>query len=220
VLISAPSDNADAMIVMGVNHDVYDPAAHQVVSMASCTTNCLAPVLKVLHETFGVEQCMMSTVHAYTSSQSLMDTPVRKRRRGRAAALSIVPTTTGAARATEQVLPALAGRIDGMAMRVPVPDGSVCDVVANLGRATTVEEVNESLSAAAERAPLEGILRVSDEALVSRDILGDPHSSIIDLDSTLVLDGRVAKILSWYDNEWGYSARLVDAASFIAGKEA
>lgn len=210
VLISAPSDDADGMFVLGVNGRDYDPGRHHVVSMASCTTNCLAPVAKVLDAEFGIEHLMITTVHAYTASQSLMDRPMRKRRRGRAAAVSIIPTTTGATQATARVLPQLEGKMDGMAMRVPVPDGSVTDIVTTLKRATTVEEVNAVLEAASRTEDLEGILRVTDEALVSRDILGDTHSSIVDAESTMVLDGRVVKLLSWYDNEWGYSARLKD----------
>jgi len=216
VLISAPSADADEMFVYGVNTDLYDGSRHQVISAASCTTNCLAPVAKVLLDSFGVEHLMITTVHAYTSSQALMDTPMRKRRRGRSAALSIVPTTTGAAKATAKVLPELEGRVDGMALRVPVPDGSLTDIVAVLQKDTTADELNSVLRQAAAAGPLEGVLRVSDEALVSRDILGDPHSSIIDSESTMILRGRVAKVLSWYDNEWGYSARLVDMARLVA----
>lgn len=215
VVISAPSDDADATFVFGVNHQTYDKAKHQVVSAASCTTNCLAPLVKVLHESFGVDNVVMTTIHAYTSSQSLVDLPTRKRRRGRAAAMSIIPTTTGAAKATEKVLPELAGRIDGMAMRVPVPDGSVVDCVARLKRDVTAEEVNQALSEAAAKPPLERILRVTDEALVSADILGDPHSSIVDAQSTMVIVGNTAKVIAWYDNEWGYSARLVDLAHYM-----
>ncbi|MGQ9695825.1 MAG: type I glyceraldehyde-3-phosphate dehydrogenase [Thermodesulfobacteriota bacterium] len=218
VILSAPSDDADATIVLGVNEAIYQPHSHHIISMASCTTNCLAPVAKVLHESFGVEFIMFTTVHAYTSSQSLMDTPARHRRRGRAAALSIIPTTTGAAKATEKVLPELKGRITGMAMRVPVPDGSVTDMVVSLQKDATAAQVNETLSQASERTPLKGILRLTNEALVSRDIIGDPHSSIVDAQSTMMLGKRVAKILSWYDNEWGYSARLVDLAMFLAGR--
>jgi glyceraldehyde 3-phosphate dehydrogenase len=216
VILSAPSDDADAMIVLGVNEGTYDANSHKVVSMASCTTNCLAPVAKVLQEEFGVEYVAFTTVHAYTSSQSLMDTPARHRRRGRAAALSIIPTTTGAAKATEKVLPELAGKITGMAMRVPVPDGSVTDMVVAFQRDVTAEEINKALLKASEKPPLEGILRVTHEALVSQDIIGDPHSSIVDAPSTSMLGRRVAKILAWYDNEWGYSARLVDFTKFIA----
>jgi glyceraldehyde-3-phosphate dehydrogenase type I len=186
--------------------------------MASCTTNRLAPVAKVLHSSFGVEHIIFTTVHAYTSSQSLMDIPARHRRRGRAAALSIIPTTSGAAKASEKVLPELQGRIDGIAMRIPVPDGSVTDLVATLQRDVTPAEVNEALRHASEKPPLKGILRVTEEALVSRDIVGDPHSSIVDAQSTTVMRKRVVKILAWYDNEWGYSARLVDFAKFVAEK--
>lgn len=218
VVISAPSDDADATIVYGVNHEIYDNGRHHVISNASCTTNCLAPVAKVLNDRFGVDHLMMTTVHAYTASQSLMDTPVRKRRRGRAAALSIVPTTTGAAVATEKVIPELAGRMDGMAFRVPVEDGSVCDIVAHLATDVSIDDVNGALAEASEGS-LKKVLRVTDEALVSRDIIGDPHSSIVDSESTMVLRNRVVKIISWYDNEWGYSARLVDMCALVAGME-
>jgi glyceraldehyde 3-phosphate dehydrogenase len=218
VIVSAPAADADATFVMGVNHQTYDRAKHVVVSNASCTTNSLAPVAKVLHERFGVEHLMITTVHAYTSSQSLMDTPVRKRRRGRAAALSIVPTTTGAARATALVIPELEGRMDGMALRVPVPDGSVTDITATLRTAVTVAGVNAAIAEASREDRFKGILRLSDEALVSRDILGDPHSAIVDEESTMVLRDRVVKLLVWYDNEWGYSARLADLSHHIASK--
>jgi glyceraldehyde 3-phosphate dehydrogenase len=216
VVISAPSDDADATFVYGVNHHTFDPELHVVVSNASCTTNCLAPVAKVLSDEFGVEHLMMSTIHAYTSSQALVDTPMRKRRRGRAAALSIVPSTTGAAMATARVIPELEGRMDGMAFRVPVENGSVTDITAVLGRPVTVDEVHAALSAAAA-GPMEGVLRVTDEALVSRDIIGDPHSSIVDSESTILLRDNVIKIVSWYDNEWGYSARMVDISAVVAG---
>lgn len=216
VIISAPSDDVDGTFVFGVNHTAYDPDTHHIISNASCTTNCLAPVAKVLSDRFGIEHLMMTTIHAYTSSQSLVDTPTRKRRRGRAAALSIVPTTTGAAKATTLVIPELEGRLDGMAFRVPVEDGSVCDVVATLNSGVTAEDVLSAMTEAAEGA-MRGVLRVSDEALVSRDIIGDPHSSIIDAESTMVLGDRVVKVVSWYDNEWGYSARLVDMAAVVMG---
>jgi glyceraldehyde 3-phosphate dehydrogenase len=214
VLITAPSDDADAMFVYGVNDDTFDPERHYVVSNASCTTNCLAPVAKVLSDTFGVEYLMMSTIHAYTASQALMDTPVRKRRRGRAAAVSIIPTTTGAARATGQVIPELDGRLDGMAFRVPVEDGSVTDITAHLGRAATVEEIHAALAEAAG-GRMKGVLRLTDEALVSRDIIGDRHSSVVDTLSTMLLGDDVVKIISWYDNEWGYSARVVDMCAVV-----
>jgi glyceraldehyde 3-phosphate dehydrogenase len=214
VIISAPSDGVDGTFVFGVNDDTYDPSRHVIISNASCTTNCLAPLAKVLHDTFGIEHLMMSTIHAYTSSQALMDQPTRKRRRGRAAALSIVPTTTGAARATALVVPELEGRIDGMAFRVPVEDGSVVDLTAVLAQETTVEAVHEAfMEAAAGR--MEGVLRVTDEALVSRDIIGDPHSSIVDSELTMLMRGNVVKVVSWYDNEWGYSARLVDMVALV-----
>lgn len=216
VVISAPSDDADATFVYGVNHETFDPEAHFVVSNASCTTNCLAPVAKVLSDSFGIDHLMMSTIHAYTSSQSLVDTPARHRRRGRAAALSIVPSTTGAAKATARVIPELAGRMDGMAFRVPVENGSVTDIVARLQREVTVDEVHEALAAAAD-GPMRGVLRVTEEALVSRDIIGDPHSSIVDSQSTMLLRGEVVKIVSWYDNEWGYSARMVDTTALVGG---
>jgi len=220
VIVSAPTSDADGTFVMGVNHTTYDPKKQVVVSNASCTTNSLAPVAKVLHERFGVEHLMITTVHAYTSSQSLMDTPVRKRRRGRAAALSIVPTTTGAARATALVIPELEGRMDGMALRVPVPDGSVTDVTATLRSAVTAKAVNQAIEEASHEDRFKGILRLSDEALVSRDILGDPHSAIVDEESTMVLRDRVVKLLVWYDNEWGYSARLSDLAQYMASRGA
>jgi glyceraldehyde 3-phosphate dehydrogenase len=220
VIISAPSDDVDGTFILGVNADAYDPAKHQIVSMASCTTNCLAPVARVLLDAFGVEHLMLTTVHAYTSSQALVDTPMRKRRRGRAAALSIVPSTTGATQATEKVIPELAGRMNGVSMRVPVPAGSICDIVALVGRGVTVDEVNDALRRAAAEPRFQGILRVTDEALVSQDIVGDTHSSIVDAESTMVLRDRVVKVLSWYDNEWGYSARLADFACFVGSKEA
>jgi glyceraldehyde-3-phosphate dehydrogenase type I len=219
VIISAPSSDADATLCYGVNEDIFDPDKHQVVSAASCTTNCLAPVARVLLDAFGIEHLLITTVHAYTSSQSLMDTPARKRRRGRAAGLSVVPTTTGAARATGVVIPELKGRLDGLAMRVPVPDGSITDVVARLERDVTADEVNQALQAASETQRLRGILRVTDEELVSRDVIGDTHSCTVDASSTLVLRDRAVKLLAWYDNEWGYAARLVDLAALLAGAE-
>lgn len=218
VIVSAPSDDIDATIVLGVNEQTYNPRNHKIVSMASCTTNSLAPVVKVLHESFGIENVIFTTVHAYTSSQSLMDTPVRHKRRGRAAALSIIPTTTGAAKATEKVLPGLQGKIHGMAMRVPVPVGSVTDLVANLEKETTPAEINEALKRASEQPAFKGILRVTEAELVSRDIIGDTHSSIVDAKSTLLMQRRIAKVLAWYDNEWGYSSRLVDFAKLIADR--
>jgi glyceraldehyde-3-phosphate dehydrogenase type I len=204
------------MLAYKVNHHLYDPDQHHVVSNASCTTNCLAPVAKVLVDSFGVDHLMVSTVHAYTSSQALTDTPTRKRRRGRAAALSIIPTSTGAAQATAEIVPELAGKCDGMAFRIPIEDGSVVDAVAALQTDVTIDDVNQALADAAE-GPMNGVLRVTDEALVSRDIIGDPHSSVVDVGSTMVLAGRVAKVIAWYDNEWGYSARMVDMCGVVAG---
>jgi glyceraldehyde 3-phosphate dehydrogenase len=213
VVISAPSDDVDATLVPGVNDDAYDPAQHRVISMASCTTNSLAPVAKVLQTHFGIAHLLITTVHAYTTSQVILDKPMRKRRRGRAGALSMIPTTTGAAQATALVLPELAGKVDGMAIRVPIPDGSVTDIVASLSRRTSAEEINACLRTAAQEPPLRGILAVSDDELVSIDIVGNPHSSIVDAPSTLVLDGTMAKILAWYDNEWGYASRLAELAA-------
>ncbi len=215
VILSAPSDNADTTLVLGVNHESYDPERHHVVSNASCTTNCLAPVLKVLDDAFGIESALFTTVHAYTSSQGLVDAPMRKRRRGRAGALSLVPTTTGAAQATEQVLPSLAGRLDGMAIRVPVPDGSVTDLVARVGRTVDSDALIEVFRREAA-GPMQGILSVEDDEVVSVDIIGNPHSAIIDAPSVRVLGGRDVKVLAWYDNEMGYAARLVDLARLIA----
>jgi glyceraldehyde 3-phosphate dehydrogenase len=215
VLISAPSDDVDVTLVPGVNDEQYDPARHHVLSMASCTTNSLAPVAKVLHEHFRIRRLFITTVHAYTASQSIMDKPTRKRRRGRAAALSMIPTSTGAAQATARVLPELAGKVDGMAIRVPVPDGSVTDIVAQLERSTSTKEINTRLREAAARPPLQGILAVSDDELVSVDIIGNPHSSIVDAPSTMVLEGTMAKVLAWYDNEWGYACRLAELAGYL-----
>jgi glyceraldehyde-3-phosphate dehydrogenase type I len=214
VITSAPSDDVDVTVVPGVNEANYEFDRHRVISLASCTTNSLAPVLKVLNEAFGVEHAVFTTIHAYTSSQSLVDGPARKRPRGRAAALSIIPTTTGAAQATERVLPDLAGRISGIAMRVPVPDGSVTDLVAQLRREATAQEVNDTFRSAATRPELKGILGVSEDRLVSADIIGDPRSAVIDAANTQVSTGQILKVLAWYDNEWGYAARLVDFARY------
>lgn len=210
VLISAPSDDVDVTIVPGVNDDQYDSATHHVLSMASCTTNSLAPVAKVLQEHFGIARLFITTVHAYTASQSLMDKPTRKRRRGRAGALSLIPTTTGAAQATALVLPELAGKMDGMAIRAPISDGSVTDIVAQLETSASVKAVNACLREASQKPPLQGILAVSDDQLVSVDIVGNAHSSIVDAPSTMVLDDTLVKVLAWYDNEWGYSCRLAE----------
>lgn len=216
VVLSAPSDDADATVVPGVNDQDLDPALHRVVSLASCTTNCLAPVLKVLDRAFGVEHAVFTTIHAYTASQSLVDAPVRTRPRGRAAALSIIPTTTGASKAAEKVLPELTGRISGMAIRVPVPDGSLTDLVAQLRREVTAEEVNAAFRSAANRPELEAILGVSEDRLVSADIIGDTRSAVIDVANTRVSTDRTVKVLAWYDNEWAYAARLIDFVKSVA----
>ncbi len=208
ILTVPPKDAVDEMVVLGVNDEVLDPS-DVIVSNASCTTNCLAPLAKVLDDAFGLERGVMTTVHAYTNDQRLADVPHADLRRSRAATENIIPTTTGAAKAVGKVLPSLAGKLDGMAMRVPVPDGSTVDLVVELGRDVTVEEVNAAVKAAAE-GPLKGILQYSEDPLVSTDIIGNPHSSIFDAASTQVLGGNLVKVLSWYDNEWGYSNRVVD----------
>jgi len=214
VIISAPGKNEDITIVLGVNQEKYDPAQHHVISNASCTTNCLAPVVKVLMEEFGFRRGLMNTVHAYTNDQALLDVPHSDKRRARAAALSMIPTTTGAAKATALVIPEVEGKLDGMALRVPTPDVSVVDLVAELETDTTEEAVNEAFRRAAS-GPLNGILDLCDEPLVSVDFTGNPHSSIVDGPSTKVIDGGLVKVLSWYDNEWGYSQRVVDLALYV-----
>jgi len=214
VIISAPGKNEDVTIVLGVNHDQYDPENHDVISNASCTTNCLAPVVKVLTESFGFRHGLMTTIHAYTNDQSVLDLPHSDLRRARAAGISMIPTTTGAAKATGLVLPTVAGRIDGMAIRVPTADVSIVDVVVEVEKDTTAEEVNAAFRDAAGAA-LAGILDVSDEPLVSIDYQGNPFSSIVDALSTSVMAGRMVKVLSWYDNEWGYSNRVVDLVRYV-----
>ncbi len=211
VIISAPASGPDITIVLGVNDDQYDPATHHVISNASCTTNCLAPIAKVLDESFGLVQGFMTTCHAYTNDQRILDLPHSDLRRARAAALSIIPTSTGAARAIGEVLPHLKGKLDGFALRVPTPDGSVVDLTAEVGRETTIEEVNAAMKAAAE-GPLKGILAYTDAPIVSRDVIGDSHSSLFDSGLTMVR-GTTVKVVSWYDNEWGYSCRVVDLAA-------
>jgi glyceraldehyde 3-phosphate dehydrogenase len=198
----------DYSIVMGVNDAGLDPSVHKIISNASCTTNCVAPMLQVLHDEFVIEQGMFTTVHAYTSDQALLDAPHKDRRRGRAAAANIVPTSTGAGSAVGKVIPALAGKLEAKALRVPVPDGSITDAVVTVGRDVDVDTVNAAFKAAAD-GPLRGIMRYSDAPLVSTDIVGDPHSVIFDSDFTMV-NGRMVKVFGWYDNEWGYSSRLVD----------
>jgi glyceraldehyde 3-phosphate dehydrogenase (phosphorylating) len=214
VIISAPAKGEDITIVLGVNHEKYDPQAHDVISNASCTTNCLAPVVKVLMENFGFRRGLMTTVHAYTNDQALLDVPHGDLRRARAAAMSMIPTSTGAAKATALVIPEVEGKLDGMAIRVPTPDVSVVDLVAELEKETTAEEVNAAFRAASE-GPLQGILGFADEPLVSVDFTGNSNSSIVDADSTSVMEGRMVKVLSWYDNEWGYSSRVVDLVRYV-----
>jgi glyceraldehyde 3-phosphate dehydrogenase len=216
VIISAPASEPDVTVALGVNFDqVYDPERHNIISNASCTTNCLAPVAKVIHEAIGIELGLMTTIHAYTSDQRLHDMPHKDPRRARAAAINLIPTTTGAAKAVGLVLPELNGKLNGFAMRAPVPTGSVVDLVANVARETSPEEINDIVKAAAE-GPLEGILSYTEDPIVSTDIVGDPHSSIFDAGQTMMIgDGRMIKVVSWYDNEWGYSNRCVELAGKV-----
>jgi len=215
VIISAPATNEDITIVMGVNEKSYDPDKHTIISNASCTTNCLAPYAKVLDENFGIEKGLMTTVHSYTNDQRILDLPHSDLRRARAAAQSIIPTTTGAAKAVALVLPQLKGKLNGFAMRIPTPTVSVADLVCIVRKNTTVDEVNEVLKKAAE-GELKGIMAFCDEPLVSADFRGDSHSSIIDGLSTMVMEGNMVKVVSWYDNEWGYSNRIVDLVNYVA----
>jgi glyceraldehyde 3-phosphate dehydrogenase len=217
VLISAPAKGEDITIVMGVNDDAYDPANHHVISNASCTTNCVAPMAKVLDESFGIERAFMTTVHAYTNDQNLLDLPHRDLRRARAAAVNVVPASTGAAKATSLVLPQLKGRMDGFALRVPVPDGSVTDLVATVGRETTVDEVNAAFEAASRSGRLAGKLVYTEDPIVSSDIVGSDASCTFDAKLTMAM-GATVKVIGWYDNEWGYSNRLVDLVQLVAGK--
>jgi glyceraldehyde 3-phosphate dehydrogenase len=217
VIISAPAKHEDITIVMGVNEDKYDPKAHTVISNASCTTNCLAPVAKVLQDKFGIVKGMMMTVHSYTNDQVILDFPHKDLRRARAGALSIIPTTTGAAKAVALVLPELKGKLTGFSLRVPTPVVSVVDFTAQLKTQVTKEQVNEALKAAAE-GPLKDVLAYEEDELVSVDFKGNPHSSIVDAPSTLVLDGDMVKVIAWYDNEWGYSNRLADLVAYVASK--
>ncbi|TMM28300.1 MAG: type I glyceraldehyde-3-phosphate dehydrogenase [Actinobacteria bacterium] len=212
VVISAPAKDPDVTVVLGVNDDEYDPETHRIVSNASCTTNCVAPMAKVLHDALTIEQGFMTTVHAYTADQRLQDLPHEDLRRARAAALNLIPTSTGAARAIGVVMPDLKGKVDGMSMRAPVPDGSVVDLVVQVARETNVDEVNELFRSAADSGPLEGLLAYSDEPLVSQDIVGSAFSCTFDSELTMV-HGRLVKVFGWYDNEWGYSCRLVDLVS-------
>lgn len=215
VIISAPAKDDDITIVMGVNHKAYDPKKHHVLSNASCTTNCLVPVVKVIMDAFGFERGFMTTVHSYTNDQNILDLPHKDLRRARAAALSIIPTTTGAARATSLVLPELKGRIDGVALRVPTPDVSLVDLTCTVSKKTAVEAVNQAFRAAAA-GPMKGILAVSDEPLVSVDYIGDPHSSVVDAQSTQVIEGQMVHVSSWYDNEMGYAMRCADLLELVA----
>ncbi len=217
VIISAPAKNEDVTIVLGVNEDKYDPAKHRIISNASCTTNCIAPVVKVLHDNFGVSKGLMSTIHAYTNDQRLLDMFHKDLRRARAAAMNIVPTTTGAAKAVTLVIPELAGKLHGVAFRVPVATVSLCDFVADLEKEVTVEQVNQAMKAASQ-GKLKGYLEYCDLPLVSSDFKGNTASSIFDSMSTMVLAGNMIKVLSWYDNEWGYSNRLADLVVYVIGK--
>jgi len=217
VVITAPAKNEDLTVCIGVNDSMYNPAEHHIISNASCTTNCLAPVAKVLNDSFGIETGFMTTVHAYTKDQVILDAPHEDKRRARAAALSIIPTTTGAAKAMALVIPDLKGKFHGMSLRVPVPDVSLVDLTATLAKSASAEDVNAEMREAAS-GKLEGILAVTDEQLVSIDFLHDPHSSILDAPSTMVLGDHTVKVLSWYDNEWGYSCRVVDLVELIASR--
>jgi len=215
VIISAPASEPDVTLVLGVNDDAYDPQQHDVISNASCTTNCLAPVAKVLHDAVGIERGIMTTIHAYTADQRLQDAPHKDLRRARAAAANLVPTSTGAAKAIGLVIPELDGRLNGLAVRAPVIDGSVVDLVCEVSRPTSVEEVNEAFADRADSGPLEGILRYNDDPIVSTDVVGSAHSSVFDAPLTMVIDERLVKVVSWYDNEWGYSNRVVDLAQRV-----
>jgi glyceraldehyde 3-phosphate dehydrogenase len=217
VIISAPASTEDITMVLGVNDDLYDPKKHNIVSNASCTTNCLAPVVKVLHEKFVIQKGSMTTIHSYTNDQNVLDFPHKDLRRARAAAINMIPTTTGAAKAIGLVMPQLKGKLDGYSLRVPTPDVSVVDLVAVTEKRTTAEEVNAVLKAAAE-GPLKGILAYTEDPVVSTDMLHNPNSSIVDSAMTKVMDGNLVHVLAWYDNEWGYSCRVVDLVEFLAGK--
>ena len=214
VIITAPAKNEDVTVVLGVNDNAYDPEKHNIISNASCTTNCLAPVVKVLNDTFGIEKGSMTTIHSYTNDQNVLDFPHKDLRRARAAALNMIPTTTGAAKAIALVIPALKGKLDGYAMRVPTPNVSVVDLVVVLKKSTTAEEVNAALKAAAE-GPMKGILAYTEDPVVSTDMMQNDNSSIVDAGLTKVLDGNLLKVVAWYDNEWGYSKRVVDLVELV-----
>jgi glyceraldehyde 3-phosphate dehydrogenase len=217
VIISAPASGEDLTVVMGVNHEDYDSSAHHIVSNASCTTNCLAPMAKVFHDAFGIEKGLMTTVHAYTADQNLQDGPHSDLRRARAAGVNIVPTSTGAAKAIGLVLPELKGKLDGFALRVPVPTGSITDLTVETSQELTLEQVQDAFRSASDNGPWKGVLRYTEEPIVSSDIVGDPYSSIVDGGLIRVIGNQV-KMSSWYDNEWGYSNRLVDLASYMAAQ--
>jgi len=214
VIVSAPAKNPDVTFVLGVNEEVYDKAKHHIISMGSCTTNCLAPLVKVLQKELGIEHGLMTTIHSYTNDQVILDQPHRDLRRARAAALSMIPTTTGAAKAISEVIPEVKGKLDGLSIRVPTPTVSLVDLVVTLSRQTTKEELNNFFKKYAE-GPMKGILAATEEELVSSDFIGNSHSSIVDLPSTFVVGGKMAKILSWYDNEWGFSTRMADLLTFV-----
>jgi len=218
VVISAPAKKEDITVVMGVNEDKYDPAKHNIISNASCTTNCLAPVAKVIHDNFTIVKGLMTTVHSYTNDQRILDFPHKDLRRARAAALNIIPTTTGAARALALVIPELKGKFDGFSLRVPTPTVSVVDFVAEVQKPATVETVNAALKKASESGPMKGILGYTEEPLVSTDFRGDDRSSIVDASCTMALEGNMVKVISWYDNEWGYSCRVADLMNYIVAK--
>ena len=217
VLISAPAKGQDLTVAFGINHDQYDPSKHQIISNASCTTNCLAPVAKVLHDACGLEYGLMTTIHSYTNDQRILDLPHEDLRRARAAALSMIPTSTGAAKAIGEVLPALKGKLHGVAIRVPTPNVSLVDLTARVSKSTTVDDINAAFRKAAE-GPLKGILQYSEDLTVSVDYNGNTHSAIFDATNTLVMEGSLAKVFAWYDNEWGFSQRMVDVAKFIASR--
>lgn len=218
VVISAPAKNEDVTLVLGVNHQVYDPAKHHVISNASCTTNCLAPIAKVVHDNFKIVSGTMTTIHSYTNDQVILDFPHKDLRRARAAALSMIPTSTGAAKALKLVIPEMAGKLDGFAVRVPTPNVSVVDLVALVEKKTSKEEVNAAMKKASEDGPLKGYLGYEEHELVSADFRGDDHSSILDAPSTMVVGGNLVKVISWYDNEWGYSCRVRDLINYIGKK--
>jgi glyceraldehyde 3-phosphate dehydrogenase (phosphorylating) len=218
VIISAPAKNEDVTVVLGVNHDKYDPAKHHIISNASCTTNCLAPITKVVHDNFKIISGTMTTIHSYTNDQVILDFPHKDLRRARAAAISMIPTSTGAAKALKLVIPEMAGKLDGFAMRVPTPNVSVVDLVVFVEKKTSKEEVNAALKKASEAGPLKGYLGYEEEELVSADFRGDPRSSIVDAPMTLVVGGTCIKVISWYDNEWGYSSRVRDLINYLGAK--